>query len=176
MRGMTHLLLAAAFTLVGAFPALAQEGCARAIESGFSFCPPTNWTIRSAMAQKFKLFVGPNAGAITPTINVNDEESALDLDAHVAANIKSMMADPAKAGVTSVKLISQADFVTESGERTVRVAMLVDIRGTAVSTLQYYFKGRGRQYFVMTSMAPEVTRALYDPLFDRAARTLRVDH
>ena len=173
---MKQALTVAALLFAFAPPSSAQDACARNVESGFSYCPPEGWTMKPALGDKFKPFIGPPSPTFTPNINIKDEESTRSLDDHVAANIQTMVGSPDKAGAMAVRILEQSDFKTTSGERVVRVTIRVNTSsGAPIRAWQYYFKGRGTQYLVATCMSLESSADSYEPICDRSMRTLRVD-
>ena len=173
---MKRVLILFAFVAGIAAPSFAQDTCARAQEAGFSYCPPAGWTIRQNAEDKYKLFLAPSVPDFTPNINVKDEESKASLEDHVALNIRNILANPGTAGAKSITVLEQAYFTTDTGERLIRVKMRVEAGPLVVRANQYYFKGRGLTYYVMSCLSLESAANTYEPMFDRTLRTLRVDH
>jgi hypothetical protein len=170
---LAAVVLASAF----AVPSAAQQPCKRNLESGFSYCSPDGWTIKPSLDDKFKTFWGPASVTLTPNINVKDEENGKPLPEVVAAEIKYILDSPQKAGATSVKVLSQSDFIATSGQRGVKVVFHVEntARALVVRTYQYYFSGRGNQILVLTCTGLEADKNTLEPIFDRALKTFQLD-
>ena len=173
---MYRMLAAAILAGIAAAPLAAQSPCTRNLESGFSYCVPEGWTVKTNLNDKFKLFLGPASTAFTPNLNVKDEENALSLDDDVAANIKNMTGAPEKAGATVVRLVGQSEFVTTSGQRGVRLVFHVETATQKVRALQYYFAARGNQKLVISGLASEAGGTSLDVIFDRAMSSLQIDN
>ena len=92
-------------------------------------------------------------------------------------SIKYIMANFQLSGMTAVKLLDQAEFVTASGLRGIKVAFHVEnsARGLMARTYQYYFNGRGSQKLVLTGTVVELERNTFEAVFDRAMKTFQID-
>jgi hypothetical protein len=173
---MKHAVVLAILVCGFAVPSFAQNTCKRNLESGFSYCPPDGWTIKPSLDDKFKLFLGPTNPTFVPNINVKDEENMMTLAEDVASNVKNMLANPAKMGVRALNVVSQAEFVTTSGQRGTRVTFhLENTEGLKIRALQYYFSGRGDQKLVVSCLTLESTSDVNEPLFERSLKTLQID-
>ena len=167
----------AALLLAFALPSAAQTPCRRNVESGFSYCPPDGWAIKSSLDEKFKSFLGPQSNILTPNINARDVDNQVPLADHVATGIKYVLTNFQALGATAVKMLDQSEFVTASGVRGVRVVFHVENSARAVvfRTYQYYFNGRGIQKLMVTGSVVEAERNTFEPIFDRAMKTFQID-
>ena len=169
--------LAVATVFFGALPCRAQAGCTRAIESGFSHCPPAGWTVKApaALGDKFKIFLGPRDGQFTRTVNFQEETDARSLPDHVAASIRTMVESPAKAGAEKVTVLAQTEFPTASGERGVKLVIHVITRSLTVRAFQYYFSAAGNRKLVGSCMGLAAAAELLEPVCDGAMKTFQID-
>ena len=175
---MRKILCSAAFALALTFNCVAQEAaCQRHSETagGFSICAPEGWRVEERTGQKYRIIFGPRGEVFTPNLNFKDEASSTSLADYVAASLKNILANYEKVGATSVKVVDQADFKTDSGLVGVRVSLSTVYRGLTIRTLQYYFNGKSGQKWIVTGTSLEPERETNDKVFDRAARAFRLD-
>ena len=172
---MRRLISVGVLAIGVAGSAAAQSPCTRNLESGFSYCVPDGWRVAANADSKFKVVIAPASPGFTANINLADEQSALPLADVVAANIKDFLDNPQKYGVTTVRVVSQAEFTTASGLRGFRVVFHLERGELKVRDISYMFKLEGTRKLTMTCMASESRIAEYEPICDRAVSTFRAD-
>ena len=155
----------------------AQDFCKRHAEpaGGFSFCPPEGWTTREKEGEKFKLFFGPASANFAVNMNVKEEESALPLADYVAAGTRVVLASAEKLGATSIKVVSQSDFVTAAKQPGIKVVYQTLYKGLLIRTIQYLFDGPNQKKLVFTFTALESEKETFDPIFERSVKTFQID-
>jgi len=175
---MKKLLISAAFVVVLTFTGVAQEGaCQRHSESagGFSICQPEGWSVVQREGQKYKIVFGPRGETFTPNINFKEEANSAALADYVASSLKVILENYEKFGATGVKVIDQADFKTDSGAPGIRVSLSTIFKGLTIRTIQYYLEGNPGQKLIVTGTSLEADQNTNDKVFDRAARSFRLD-
>ena len=175
---MNKLAFAAALVLLLVLTGHAQDSCQRHLESagGFSICAPVGWETMEKEGQKFKILFGTKGQYFTPNINFKDDTDPRLVNDYATAGVDYILKHYADVGATSVKLVTQEPFTTASGAAGVRVALRAEFKGLVIRTLQYYFNGKGEdQKVLVTGTALEADQATLDPIFDRAAKSFRLE-
>ena len=155
----------------------AQGVCRRHREAagGFSFCLPEGWTAVERPEQKYKIIFGPRGQVFTPNINMKDEVNKAPLADYVAASLKIILSNYGQTGATSVRIMSQANFMTATRIPGIKVTLQAEYKGLLIRTLQYYFSGVQDQKLIVTCTALEEERAALDPVFERVLKTFQRD-
>jgi hypothetical protein len=171
-----RLLVVVALMLLSAFGAVAQE-CNRHIEAagGFSFCSPQGWTIEARENQTYKQIFAPRTSSFTANINVKDEASSTAITTYVARGIKLIISNPGRIGAATIKLVEWGDFVTSSQLKGERVALETEYKGQLVRTVQYYFDDGLNRKLIFTGTCLGSERDRCDPVFERAAKSFRLE-
>jgi hypothetical protein len=174
---MKKALFAFALLLLLALNCVAQENCQRhrEVDGGFSICKPEGWTVGSSEGDKFKVLYGPRGDVLTPNINFKEETSDLSLADYVAAGIKQLQASIAQIGATSIKVVSQSNFTTNSNLHGVKVIFSTEYKGYQFRQVQYLFAGGENLKVVVTCTALEKDQQQFDPVFESAAKSFRLD-
>ena len=175
---MKRLLSAVVLVLVLALGGFAQGVCKRHVEqqAGYSICVPPGWTVEEKENQKYKLLLAPPEAGFTPNIHFIDELNAAPLADYVTGSIKYATEHYEQIGATSMKVVSQSNFRTTSGLPAIRVAFITEFKGVMVRTLQYYFEGTDEQKLIVTCTFLEEEKAVLDPVFERALKSLRAEN
>ncbi len=176
MKRMLSAVVLIAMLALGGF---AQGVCNRYVEphAGFSICVPPGWTIEEREKQKYKLLLAPPGERFTPNIHFIDELNSAPLADYVAGSVKYAVEHYEQIGATSMKVVSQSNFRTTSGLSAIRVAFITEFKGEMVRTLQYYFAGTDEEEkLIVTCTFLEADKALLDPLFERALKSLRAEN
>lgn len=178
MNNIRTALLVVSMILPGACSVAGQETCKRHVESqgGFSICIPYGWTVEVQEGQKYKQLFAPAAEQLTPNINFKDDTDSRSVDDYATVSVKYIL-DHIKenVGVTDVKLLSQDHFVTASAIPGIRVVFRSEYKGLVVRTVQYYFSGSPNQKFILTGTALDKDQAVFDSIFDSAAKSFRFE-
>ncbi|HKP38102.1 MAG TPA: hypothetical protein VJT71_14690 [Pyrinomonadaceae bacterium] len=167
----------ATVVLVAAVQYLAAQNCNRHVEpvGRFSLCLPDDWIVRERPGDKFKGLFGTRLDDFTPNINFRDETTSMALSDYTAASVRHILASKEKIGATSIELLGQSDFVTDSGVRGIRVVFKSLFKGLELRTIQYFFDdGRGRK-LIVTGTNLEKHQEVFDRVFDHAAKSFLVD-
>jgi hypothetical protein len=175
---MRRILIITGFVLAASLNCFAQESpCQRVTESGggFSMCLPDGWTVQTKDDQKYNMMFAPRGDTFTSNINFKDEANSSPLADYVTVSGKYVLDNAEKIGATSIKLVDRSDFTTSSRLAGVRVSFTVLYKGIQIRTIQYYFNGREGQKLVVTCTELEAEREKFDPIFDRAVRSLRLE-
>ena len=177
MSKVAQFFLVAILIFIGARQAAAQRHCNRHVESqgGFSICIPDGWTGRERENQKYKVLFGQPSDSFTPNINFKEEMTAVALSEYVAAGIKNMIATKEKLGADSLEPLSRSDFTTEAGLRGIRCVFLVSYKSFWIRSIQYYFHVKKDRKLIITGTSLEKNKEVFDRLFDRAAKSFRMD-
>lgn len=171
-------MFAAAFVFLLALTGQAQDSCQRHVEpaGGFSICAPAGWETREKEGLKFKLLFGTPGQYFTPNINFKDDKDSRLINDYATAGVDYILKNYEQVGASSVKLVTQEPFTTASGASGIRVALRAEYKGLLIRTLQYYFNGKGDdQKILVTGTALEVDQVTLDPIFDRAAKSFRLE-
>lgn len=175
---MKRILLGVALVLALTLNCVAQQKeCQRHAETsaGFSVCPPEGWSVHNKEGQKYAIILGPRGSGFTPNINFKDEVNSAPLADYVAASLKTILTSYEKLGATSLKVVDQREFTTDSGMKGFRVSFSTVYKQLTIRTLQYYFNGKAGQKFIITGTALEADSETNDKLLDRAAKSFRLD-
>ena len=176
MRIVKRIAAVLALLLLAAGVGLAQE-CKRDIEpqGGFSLCVPDGWSVETKENQKFKMLFAPAAETFTANINMKDDDSSQALTGYVDASIKEILSNPPAISATSIKLVGRTDFATASGLTGERVAFETEYKGLLIRTIQYYLDDGNNHKFIVTGTCLVKDKDTFDSVFERAAKSFRVD-
>lgn len=174
---MKRMLFGIMFVFLLASGAFAQTPCQRHSEpiGGFSFCPPEGWIITAQEGQKYKIIHRERRDSFTPNINVKDETTSYSLPDYVTASIRTITTDYGTIGATSIKLLSQANFMTANRTPGIKVTFRTEYKGLFIRTLQYYFNSKPGQKLIVTCTFLESEQSTLDPIFDHALKTFQLD-
>jgi hypothetical protein len=155
----------------------AQDLCQRQVEpvGGFSICIPEGWRVKEQEGQKFKLLFGTPGQYFTPNINFKDSVDPRSINDYATAAIEYLLEHYKDVGADSVKFVKQEPFPTTSGVSGVKASYRAEFKGLLIRSVQYYLNGKGDQKLIMTATALEVDQATLDPIFDRAAKSFRLE-
>lgn len=172
---MKRLLTAALIVCVLVLDGFAQDACNRHVErvGGFSFCLPAGWTVVDKPELRYKVIFGPRNGVFTPNINMRDEENESTLAQYVADSLKLILGNYQEVGATSVQVLAQSNFKTESGIDAIKVTLSTQYQGLNIRTHQYYIDGNFK--LVVTCTALETESATLDPVFDSVMKSFEAD-
>lgn len=173
---LSRILLIICVTLIAA-RGLAAQNCTRHVEpqGGFSICIPDGWTAQDSQNEKFKMLFGPRVDGFTPNTNFRDEVSTAPLSTYVAAGIKNILASTEKLGATSIELLGQSDFTTDSGMRGTRAVFQTLFKGAVIRTIQYYFDAGNGRKLIVTGTSLDKNKEVFDRFFDRNTKTFRLE-
>ena len=176
MRIVKRIVAVFALLLVTAAVGLAQE-CKRDIEpqGGFSLCVPDGWSVETKENQKFKMLFAPAAETFTANINMKDDESSASLTSYVGVSIKEILSNPPSIAATSIKLVGWTDFVTASGLAGNKAVFETEYKGLLIRTVQYYLDDGKNHKFIVTGTCLVKDKDTFDSVFERAAKSFRVD-
>ncbi len=166
------------FTFV--LSSVAQKTCDRYSPAGggSSICPPAGWRWADGKEPNSKVMFGPASNVFVANINFREEATALSLKNYVDASVDQILAAFNKpdntAGVTSVRLMSRTDFVTERNLIGIKVVFLDDLNGLLIKSTQYYFDA-GNKMVIVTFTALDSEKAVNDKLFDASAKSFQVN-
>jgi hypothetical protein len=174
---MKRLLSAPLFIFLLTLTCYAQSECKRNVEpvGGFSFCAPDDWTVTEKEGEKYKIVFGARREGLTPNINIKDDANAALLADYTAASIKYILSHYQEVGATSMKVLTQDDFITTTGVHAVKVIYHAEVKGLIIRTIQYFFDGKAGQKLIVTCTALEADSGVLDPIFERALKTFRLD-
>src|SRR5207253_4386086 len=144
-------------------------------QGGFSICVPDGWTVETKTSEKYKLIFAPQS-YIVANINFKDEANAAPLEDYVAAGTKNLMSNVAQTGATSIKVVSQTKFVTDFNLNGIKVIFSTEYKAYQFRQLQYQFSAGANRKLVVTCTFPEKDQEQLDPVFERAAKSFRLDN
>src|SRR5437588_2074250 len=176
MEKLRFLPLTILLILIGTCGARAQT-CNRDVETqgGFSICVPDGWTVETKTGEKYKMIFAPKS-EIFANINFKEGTSAASLEDYVAAEIKNLISNVAQTGATSIKVVSQSNFVTDSDLHGIKVIFSTEYKGAQFRQLQYIFSAGANRKLVVTCTSLEKDQEQLDPVFERAAKSFRLDN
>ena len=177
MRFVRSVVGVLALILFSLSVGLAQETCKRNLEpqGGFSVCVPEGWSVQVRESEKFKMMFAPRAETFTANINIKIEESSTPLSSYAGASIKKVLASSSTLGANSIKLVSWSDFSSTSGLAANRVVFETEYKGLLITTVQYYFDSERNQKFVFTGTCLLKDRDAFESIFERAAKSFRLE-
>ncbi|MEO8436003.1 MAG: hypothetical protein ABI596_13970 [Pyrinomonadaceae bacterium] len=172
-----RMALATAVVFLVTVAVRAQDSCQRQVElvGGFSICIPEGWRVQEKEGQKFKLLFGTSGPTFTPNINFKDAIDPRPISDYATAGVDYILKNFQEVGATSVKLISKTPITTAAGAQGMKVAMRAEFKGLLILSQQYYFNGKGDQKLILTATSLEADQATLDPIFDRAAKSFRLE-
>ncbi len=176
MKFIRRSLVVLGLSLFAISSGLAQETCKRDVEPGFSLCVPEGWSVETKPDQKFKMFFAPAAETFTANINLKDDASSASLTSYAADSIKTIISNPSKPGATSIKLVGWTDFTTVSGLNGNKVVFESEYKGLLIRTIQYYLEAGENHKLVVTGTCLVRDKDTFDSVFERAAKSLRLDN
>lgn len=139
----------------------------------FSYVPPEQWILRDFPGYKYKFAFGQPSEGFAPNINVADEYAPVTLDDYVAGNLRVMPQMYEKTGGNNFRVLSQAEFTTDSKQRGVRVITESEMNGKKMRQSFYFFDGGGGKKFVATCTVLAEGGESYDRLFDASMKTFK---
>jgi hypothetical protein len=155
---------------------LAQETCKRDVESGFSVCVPDRWSVETKANEKLKTLYAPAAETFTANINLRDGTSTASLMSYVGQSIKMVLSNPPSISATSIKLVGWTDFATATGLNGNKATFETEFKGLLIRTVQYYIDGGTDHKFIVTGTCLVRDKATFDSVFDRSAKSFRVEN
>jgi hypothetical protein len=154
----------------------AQEICKRDVEPGFSLCVPDGWSVETQPDQKLKSFFAPKAETFTANINLRDDPSTASLISYVGQSIKTILSNPPTIAATSIKLVGWTDFATATGLNGNKAIFETEFKGLLIRTVQYYIAAGQDRKFIVTGTCLVRDKDTFDSVFDRAAKSFRVEN
>jgi len=178
MKVIRRSLVVLGLSLIAISSGLAQETCKRDVEpqGGFSLCVPEGWSVETKPDQKFKLFFAPAAETFTANINLKDDASSASLTSYVGDSIKLVLSNPPKIGAASIKLVGWTDFATASGLNGNKAVFETEYKGLLIRTIQYYLEAGQNHKVIVTGTCLLKDKDTFDSVFDRTAKSLRLDN
>jgi hypothetical protein len=141
--------------------------------SEFSYVPPERWVLRDFPGYKYKFAVGQPSEGFAPNIGVVDEYAPVTLDDYVAGSLRVLPQMYEKMGSNPPKVLSQAEFTTDSNERGIRVVTESERGGKKMRQTYYFFDGKNGNKFVVTCSVLAAGGESYDKLFDTSMKTFK---
>ena len=175
MKVLKRSLLVFGVCLIAISNGLAQDTCKRNLEAGFSLCVPEGWTAEAKPEQKFKMLFAPPGEGFNANINLKEDSSSLSLTAYVGESIKAIMSNPPTIAATNIKLLGWTDFNTSSGLSGNRIVLETEYKGLLIRTIQYYLSDGENHKIIVTGTCLVKDKDRHEGVFDRAAKSLRVD-
>ena len=153
------------------------QTCTRHVEpqGGFSICIPDGWSVRERQGDRYKVLRGPTSENFSPNINFKEEDSTLSLSEYVADGVRKILASKERIGADSIEPLGQSNFTTDDGRRGIRVVFQVGYKGHLVRTLQYLFDAGNKRKLIVTGTGMEKNKEVFDRIFDRAAKSFRIN-
>jgi len=140
----------------------------------FSYVPPEHWVLRDFPGYKYKLATGQPSEGFAPNIGVVEEYAPVTLDEYVAGNLRMIPQMHEKMGGNPPKVLSQAEFTTDSKERGVRVVTESEMGDKKIMRQIFYFiDGNNGNKFVVTCSVLGAARESYDKIFDTSIKTFK---
>lgn len=167
-------LLLLSILLSGASGVAAQEVCKRNLEpqGGFSLCVPDGWTVTDREGEKYKLFFAPAGERFTANINMKDAASTMELEEYAAASSDYILKNFTQY---AVKALTRTSVITKTGLPGIKATFHAEHQGLPIRTMQYYFNGQPGVKLILTCTALEADQVTFDPVCDRAAKTLQLE-
>ena len=139
-------------------------------EGGFSYVPPSGWQMTELPGLKYQFASGAPTGEFTPNLSIFvDETSSGSLDDYVVGSVAVV-----KDIFQDVRVISQEDFLTDEGERGVKVVIESTQHDVKMYQVFYIFDaGAKKIVFTYTRLADQGQEN--DALVDQSMRTFRLD-
>ncbi|MBN1977869.1 MAG: hypothetical protein JW918_10740 [Anaerolineae bacterium] len=138
-------------------------------EGGFSYVPPSGWQVVDAPGLKYKVARGTPTGDFTPNLNVVDEPFSGSLDDFVTASLASF-----KEFLKDVRIVSQEDFVTDEGERGVKVVIEDTQQDVELYQVFYIFDAGAKKIMVTYTRLADQGQDNDDSV-DQSMRTFRLE-
>jgi hypothetical protein len=176
MKVIRRSLVVLGLSLIAISSGLAQETCKRNVEAGFSLCVPDGWSVETKPDQKFKLFFAPAAPTFTANINLKDDASTASLTSYVGDSIKNILSNPPTIAATTIKLVGWTDFATASGVTGNKAIFETEYKGLLIRTAQYYLEAGQNHKVIVTGTCLVKDKDTFDSVFERAAKSLRLDN
>jgi len=152
-------------------PAPAQEaGRIYEPDGGFSYVPPEGWVVSEVPDFEYRVASGSQVGGFIPNLYffVNQSHSG-SLDEYVTESLTHY-----SATMNDLEIISQADFLTDKGERGVKVIMESTKQNWRLHLSEYFFAA-GAYKFVATYTRLSNQGNNNDPLVDQSMQTFQPD-
>ncbi|MBN1149346.1 MAG: SUMF1/EgtB/PvdO family nonheme iron enzyme [Anaerolineales bacterium] len=139
-------------------------------DGSFSYAPPEGWEVKEVPDFDYQVAYGTQAGGFIPNLYffVNKTHRG-SLDEYVAESLGHSVTT-----LTDIKIISQEDFLTDEGERGVKVIMESTQRNTRLRQAEYFFDD-GVNKFVATYTRLSDKGQNNDALVDQSMKTFRSD-
>jgi hypothetical protein len=139
----------------------------------FSYEPPEHWLLRDVPGYKYKFAMGQMSEGFTPNIVVVDEHAPVSMDDYVTGSLRALQQMHEKTGSNPPRILSQAEFTTDSNEKGVKIITESDMNGKKLRQIYYFFEGKNGYKFVVTCSAPGAGGESYDKLFDATMKTFK---
>ena len=139
-------------------------------EGGFSYIPPSGWQMTELPGLKYQFASGPPTGEFSPNLSIFvDETSRGSLDDYAVGSVAVV-----KDIFQDVRVISQEDFLTDEGERGVKVVIESTQHDVKMYQVFYIFDaGAKKIVFTYTRLADQGQEN--DALVDQSMRTFRLE-
>lgn len=151
-------------------PTPAPDGRHIESEGGFSYVPPSGWQMTELPGLKYQFASGAPTGEFVPNVSIFvDETSSGSLDDYVVGSVAVV-----KDIFQDVRVISQEDFLTDEGERGVKVVIESTQQDVRMYQVFYIFDaGAKKIVFTYTRLADQGQEN--DALVDQSMRTFRIE-
>lgn len=169
-----HKIIAISIILVAAaLSAQAQQKCTRYFEaaSGFSFCPPPDWTDRDKPGNPYKAYFSPVVGQFSANVNVKVAWTELKLKEFVDLSTANIMSSKEKLGMSRLEFVNREGFRSSTGvtgERLVFSSTYMDID---LTTIQFILDRPPTGKFIVTWTLPAESAASLTPSVDASMNT-----
>ncbi len=138
-------------------------------EGGFSYIPPSGWEVVEFPGLKYKIARGVPTGDFAPNINFVDEAFSGSLDDYVTASLNAI-----SQFFKDEYFISQEEFMTNEGQRSVKV--IIENTQNGIELIQvFYFFDAGTKKFVVTYSRSADNGQENDILVDQSMKTFRIE-
>lgn len=135
----------------------------------FSYVPPAGWRLAESPVSRYRIAAAPPSGGFAANINVLYEtRPGVSLERTVEINLAGM-----RRQMSGFELIERSEFVTDSGDRSIKVVgEFTDSPGRLRSS--WYFFDAGDRKLIVTCSRLASQPGELDATFDRTLKSFRV--
>jgi hypothetical protein len=174
MKGSLLVAIILSLALVSSY--VAQETCKRHSEpkGGFSYCPPTGWSLEERPGINFKVAMGPRSDVFTPSLIAKELDVPASLNDVVSIMVKHYSDNPKAMGTEYVKVLNQSEFITSSKLQGIKLIFQSGKNGLDIRTTQYFFGTKGNTKLILAFTSLEKEGEVLDRIFDESMKTLQI--
>lgn len=136
---------------------------------GFSYLPPVGWRIKTVPGMKYKVCDTVSAGGFAPNLMASDDTDPLPLVTYVHASLAKMQQAHA-----DLHVLSLAPFVTSSGIRGMRLAVVVTRTNRRLYQVFYVFPTPGSRKILTVAAWLASDGNKYAAAVDSAMKTFKL--